>query len=190
MRQEPTKDDNAPSAILCLVDGPRDVRFDMTVRALAREQELEMPMRELTAVNVRKVTRFREDGIDVLEKAVKRFSLKGEIGPDADVDVDADLAQEVKAVRENEYNSNSNNNKSKSREQGRNPEAEEKDIEEDAEAEWEDISPPMAPGHSGGKIDRHALRHAAATPRSGLRVGGSRKARRAATKRRVQQRAA
>lgn len=68
---EPLKDDAAKSAVLCLVDGPKDMRFNMTARALLRQQEEGLPMNEITAVNVRKVTRFRENGVAALTKAVK-----------------------------------------------------------------------------------------------------------------------
>ncbi|MCJ1229112.1 hypothetical protein MMC12_005777 [Toensbergia leucococca] len=67
---EPLKPDQAPSAILELVDGPRDMRFAMTARTLVKERR-EGEVRELTARNVRKVTRFREGGQEELERAVR-----------------------------------------------------------------------------------------------------------------------
>ena len=70
---EPKKKDQAESAILELVDGPRDMRFSMTAKTLVREREEGLSMHELTAVNVRKVTRFRDDGVDRLEAEVKRL---------------------------------------------------------------------------------------------------------------------
>ena len=72
LRIEPLKPDAAPSAILELVDGPRDMRFAMTARALAREREGEGGIREVTARNVRKVTRFRVGGEEALEEEVRR----------------------------------------------------------------------------------------------------------------------
>lgn len=82
--------DNAPTAILELVDGPRDLRFEMTARAVGRETvEAAMkgqtgtldlssvspsgsslaqaqaqsgtPLRELTRMNLEKALRYRSD---------------------------------------------------------------------------------------------------------------------------------
>lgn len=99
--------DQAPSAILELVDGPRDMRFAMTARTIVRERAAadELPpsrepplspggprggglsrptprpqtntdhggIRELTALNIRKVTRFRPNGLDDLEREIARL---------------------------------------------------------------------------------------------------------------------
>lgn len=73
LRIEPLKSDQAPSAILELVDGPRDMRFAMTAKALVKQREDGVGMNEITAVNVRKVTRFREKGEDELEAEVLRL---------------------------------------------------------------------------------------------------------------------
>ena len=73
LRSEAWKDDAAESAILELVDGPKDMRFAMTAKTLARMREDGKPMSELTALNVRKVTRFREDGDQALEAEVERL---------------------------------------------------------------------------------------------------------------------
>lgn len=70
---EPLKDDQAASAILSLVDGPKDVRFKMTAKALSRQQDEMLPMNEITATNIRKVTRFRENGATELLKEVGRI---------------------------------------------------------------------------------------------------------------------
>ncbi|KAA6410594.1 MAG: 50S ribosomal L17 [Lasallia pustulata] len=51
LRIEPLKPDSAPSAILELVDGPRDMRFAMTAKTLARERAGEGGVREVTARN-------------------------------------------------------------------------------------------------------------------------------------------
>ena len=72
---EPLKDDSAQSAILSLVDGPKDMRFNMTARALLRQQTEKLPMNEITATNVRKVTRFRKRGVEDLAKEVERVRL-------------------------------------------------------------------------------------------------------------------
>ena len=51
------------------------MRFAMTAKTLVRERQSEGDegMREITARNVEKVTRFREGGMDELERAVKRL---------------------------------------------------------------------------------------------------------------------
>lgn len=76
MRVEPKKDDQASSAILELVDGPRDMRFAMTARAIARQRKMgNDSLNEITLRNVRKVTRFRKDGVAELEREVERLTL-------------------------------------------------------------------------------------------------------------------
>ena len=70
---EPVKDDQAPSAILSLVDGPKDMRFAMTAKTLVRQRREDRTMHPLTAVNIRKVTRFRKDGEAELEAEVLRL---------------------------------------------------------------------------------------------------------------------
>ncbi|KAF7595785.1 hypothetical protein BBP40_004916 [Aspergillus hancockii] len=78
LRVEPKKDDQAPSAILELVDGPKDIRFAMTARTVARQrsQGLET-LNQLTTLNVQKVTRFRKDGVEDLEREIKKLELDG-----------------------------------------------------------------------------------------------------------------
>ncbi|KAL9029369.1 MAG: hypothetical protein Q9196_002376 [Gyalolechia fulgens] len=68
--------DQAPSAILELVDGPKDMRFHMTAKTLVRERATEEGVREITARNVKKVTRYRDGGVEELEKEVKRMEKK------------------------------------------------------------------------------------------------------------------
>ena len=79
--------DQAPSAILELVDGRRDMRFAMTARSLVRERKGEGhraasagagpgeggAIRDITARNVLKVTRYRKNGEEELTKEVKRL---------------------------------------------------------------------------------------------------------------------
>ncbi|KAL4759622.1 mitochondrial 54S ribosomal protein bL17m [Aspergillus foveolatus] len=81
LRVEPKKDDQAPSAILELVDGPKDMRFALTAKAVARRrsQGLET-LNELTLLNVRKVTQFRKNGVEELEKAISKVKLD-EVNP-------------------------------------------------------------------------------------------------------------
>jgi large subunit ribosomal protein L17 len=90
------------SAILELVDGPRDMRFAITARALVRQREREEEgtgggLTEILAANIRKVTRFRKGGEEVLEKEVRRLErerggkwtgTKGEGSKEWDQDVD------------------------------------------------------------------------------------------------------
>ena len=49
------------------------MRFAMTAKALVKQREEGAGMNEITAVNVRKVTRFREKGEDALEAEVLRL---------------------------------------------------------------------------------------------------------------------
>jgi large subunit ribosomal protein L17 len=59
-----------------LVDGPKDMRFALTARTLARQRSQGVEtLNELTMVNVRKVTRFQKDGVEKLEKAIKKIKL-------------------------------------------------------------------------------------------------------------------
>jgi large subunit ribosomal protein L17 len=73
LRMEPKKDDQAQSAVLHLVDGPRDMRFSMTAKAIARQRALKLPINERLLVDMNKVTRYREDGEEALEKEVRRL---------------------------------------------------------------------------------------------------------------------
>ncbi|KAJ0424571.1 ribosomal protein L17 [Aspergillus carlsbadensis] len=76
LRVEPKKDDQAASAILELVDGPKDMRFALTARTVARrrEQGLET-LNELTLMNVKKVTQFRKDGVELLEREISKLKI-------------------------------------------------------------------------------------------------------------------
>lgn len=68
--------DQAPSAILELVDGPKDMRFAMTARAIARQREEGLSEHELTKLNKMKVTRFRKGGVEELEAAVQQLQIR------------------------------------------------------------------------------------------------------------------
>ena len=91
LRIEPLKPDQAPSAILELIDGPKDMRFAMTARTLARQRSQDEKrekggqaprgLNDLTLRNVKKVTRFREDGEKALESLARRFEQLG-VGKD------------------------------------------------------------------------------------------------------------
>ena len=69
LRIEPMKEDQAESAILELVDGPRDLRFAMTAKTLARLPKNQQ-LNEKTAENVKKVTAFRRNGMRHLQNMV------------------------------------------------------------------------------------------------------------------------
>lgn len=71
LRIEPIKEDQAPSAILELVDGPKDMRFALTARTIARQRKEGEEINEMTRRNLEKVTRFRPGGEKDLEKMVK-----------------------------------------------------------------------------------------------------------------------
>ncbi|CCC10132.1 hypothetical protein SMACR_02710 [Sordaria macrospora] len=74
LRTEP-KDtySQAPSAILELVDGPKDMRFAMTAATVARDREQKTESTELTRKNMEKVTKFRKDGMRAFEDMVAKL---------------------------------------------------------------------------------------------------------------------
>lgn len=74
LRVEPLKEDQAPSAILELVDGPKDMRFAMTARTIAKCREDGKEINDMTAGNIAKVTRFRGPQAEAaLEDMVGKF---------------------------------------------------------------------------------------------------------------------
>jgi len=81
LRIEPMKEDQAESAILELVDGPKDLRFALTAKTLARMSQKKQ-LSEKTAENVKKVTQFREDGMQRLQHMVKRLRWEKKHGMD------------------------------------------------------------------------------------------------------------
>lgn len=74
LRIEPLKEDQAPSAILELVDGPKDMRFAMTARTIARCRGEGKDINEMTQRNIDKVTRFRPSGGSQLESMVNKLN--------------------------------------------------------------------------------------------------------------------
>jgi large subunit ribosomal protein L17 len=84
LRIEPLKPDHAPSAILELVDGPKDMRFAMTARTIAASRGEGRDISEMTARNIEKVTRYRLNGEDELETMVKRLGKLRVDGTDRD----------------------------------------------------------------------------------------------------------
>lgn len=81
LRIEPLKEDQAESAILELVDGPRDLRFAMAAKTLAHLPKTKQ-LNEITANNVKKVTRFRKDGMERLRHMVEGMRLQKQEGID------------------------------------------------------------------------------------------------------------
>lgn len=76
LRMEPRVFDKAPAAILELVDGPKDMRFAMTARILARCSLEKKNINEITQRNIEKVVKFRKNGKEQLDATVER--LKGQ----------------------------------------------------------------------------------------------------------------
>lgn len=70
---EPIKEDQARSAILELVDGPKDMRFAMTARTIAKVRANGQEINDMTAANIQKVTRFRPNAEKELEEMVAKF---------------------------------------------------------------------------------------------------------------------
>lgn len=73
LRIEPIKEDQAPSAILELVDGPKDMRFAMTARTIAHVRSKGQDINDMTAANIAKVTRYRQRGEEDLEELIQKF---------------------------------------------------------------------------------------------------------------------
>lgn len=69
--------DQGDSAILELVDGPKDMRFHMTAAAVARDQRLRLKSTPLTEKNRLKVTRYRKDGPEVFKEMVVKMRRLG-----------------------------------------------------------------------------------------------------------------
>jgi hypothetical protein len=111
LRVEPLKEDQAESAILELVDGPRDMRFAMTAKTLANTPK-EKQFDRMTAENVRKVTRFRENGVETLQAMVERMRIAKKKGIDKRVlPAPRKVYPEVKAKRQMHYFEDTDNYK-------------------------------------------------------------------------------
>lgn len=95
LRTEPkSRYDQGDSAILELVDGPKDLRFAMTAAAVARDKRLGRPSNELTLLNRAKVIRYRPNGKEAFDDMVKRVAdlgLGGRSKAAEDVDGISDL---------------------------------------------------------------------------------------------------
>ncbi|KAI5787705.1 ribosomal protein L17 [Peziza echinospora] len=76
LRVEPKdKTDQAPSAILELLDGPRDMKFAMTAKIVARARGEGRELSAVTLENIKKVTRFRQGGEEELKRMVKKLEV-------------------------------------------------------------------------------------------------------------------
>ncbi|KAM0715472.1 hypothetical protein Q7P37_008970 [Cladosporium fusiforme] len=87
LRIEPIKEDQAPSAILELVDGPKDMRFAMTARTIAKTQADGKAINDMTAANIHKVTRYRPTAEKDLEEMVSKFADMEAAGDHGDEEV-------------------------------------------------------------------------------------------------------
>jgi hypothetical protein len=94
--------DQAPSAILELVDGPKDMRFAMTARTVLRQREgWSGQLNNITKLNVEKVTRFRKGGAEALEEAIRKLQVGDKKGAAKIVQEQEELAEsEDKAAAE------------------------------------------------------------------------------------------
>lgn len=82
LRVEPIKEDQAPSAILELVDGPKDMRFALTAKTIAALRRKGHDINDMTAANIQKVTRYRQNADQELEEMVQKFSRLADEGDD------------------------------------------------------------------------------------------------------------
>lgn len=84
--------DQAPSAILEFVDGPKDVRFAMTAATVARDEVLgKETSNEITHLNIKKVTAYRKDGEKEFRKLVDKIKKR-----DADTFMEQEQEQTVR----------------------------------------------------------------------------------------------
>ncbi|KAI9900282.1 hypothetical protein N3K66_004544 [Trichothecium roseum] len=82
VRTEPRNTyDQGETAILEYVDGPKDTRFMMAAKSVARDRLLGQESNPVTMLNVKKVTAYR--GEKAFEKMVRRFMALSTAGPTA-----------------------------------------------------------------------------------------------------------
>ncbi len=87
LRIEPIREDQAPSAILELVDGPKDMRFALTAKTIANLRHKGHEINDMTAANIQKVTRYRPDAEVELERMVEEFERVRVNGDEGDGEV-------------------------------------------------------------------------------------------------------
>jgi ribosomal protein L17 len=99
--------DQGESAILEFVDGPKDSRFMMTAKTVARDRMLGKDHTPVTRTNIKKVTQFR--GEDPFEEMVKKFMVlkaNDDTGPTRDesslAEVEAEKSLDKNAERARE----------------------------------------------------------------------------------------
>ncbi|KAI1177144.1 ribosomal protein L17 [Nemania sp. FL0916] len=75
LRTEPKSTyDQGASAVLQLVDGPKDLRFAMTAATVARDRALGRDSNALTRLNQAKVVRYRKDGDKAFNAMVRKMA--------------------------------------------------------------------------------------------------------------------
>ncbi|KAK9475158.1 mitochondrial 54S ribosomal protein bL17m [Dipodascopsis tothii] len=96
LKLEPRLFDNAPMAVLELVDGPKDLRFWLTAKALARYESTGLPVDSITQKNAQKVVRNRKGGEAELAETVAYLKAKlfadeavAEVVPETEVEAKA-----------------------------------------------------------------------------------------------------
>ena len=81
LRIEPKdKYDQAPSAVLELVDGQHEIKFAMVARTIARCAQEGKTLSAITVDNIKKLTKFRPDGEAKLLELVQKFKDSEEEG--------------------------------------------------------------------------------------------------------------
>ena len=104
LRIEPLKEDQAASAILELVDGPRDMRFALAAQTVARDRLLGQPHTAITNQNIDKVIAFRgEGGREQFEEEVSRFVEMERSGQRGTSDAEAKKPVYWKGLRGDQY---------------------------------------------------------------------------------------
>ena len=81
LRIEPMKEDQAESAILELVDGPKDMHFAMTAKSLAR-RDPSLAFSPAVTTHVKKATQFRKNGVEDLRTMVETLRRAHKTGID------------------------------------------------------------------------------------------------------------
>lgn len=71
LRLEPRQGDNAPRSILELVDGPRDMKFALLARTVARLERQGLPIDEKTSADLQKIYKSRENGEAIFREEVE-----------------------------------------------------------------------------------------------------------------------
>lgn len=70
LKLEARHGDNAPRSILELVDGPKEMKFALLARTVARLEAQELPLDEKTAEEVSKVCKAKPNGNELFRQEV------------------------------------------------------------------------------------------------------------------------